>query len=90
MQGFNFAKFLTSFIDSSIISSKYKISFSLFVIKSFSFFAKNSKSFIDCSINTTYFRFDCLKNCERTRLLILLYLYAMTPLEERLDEDENN
>ena len=41
-------------------------------------------------LDTTFKLFDCLKAYEKTRLLRLLYLYASTPLEERVDEDENN
>ena len=41
-------------------------------------------------LDTTFKLFDCLKAYEKTRLVRLLYLYASTPLEERIDEDENN
>ena len=38
-------------------------------------------------LDTTFKLFECLKAYEKTRLVRLLYLYASTPLEERLDED---
>ena len=38
-------------------------------------------------LDTTFKLFECLKAYEKTRLLRLIYLYASTPLEERIDED---
>ena len=39
------------------------------------------------SLDTTFSGFARLKDDEKTKLLRLLYLYARTPLDERLDED---
>ena len=39
------------------------------------------------SLDTTFRGFARLKDDEKTRLLKLLFLYARTPLDERLDED---
>ena len=39
------------------------------------------------SLDTTFRGFTVLKEVEKTRLLKLIYLYARTPLDERLDED---
>ena len=39
------------------------------------------------SIDTTYFGFDYLKDCDKERLLRLLFMYAITPVNERGNED---
>lgn len=38
-------------------------------------------------VDTTFKVFEWLKDYEKTRLLRLLFMYAITPLDERYDKD---